>query len=164
MYRRTVFVSLAMLLALRCSGQEAAVPTTKVELIVHPQKADVGTSIRLLPADPELRNGNAAPIMLRIIWEQRNYMQNIVPQFDGLLALPYNDPQIAKIISFGGFQHQLHRAAYTSDAEWDYPLNEESMDAIMLPDVQGFRNFAGRGMSLWIGTLWSYDISVAEKK
>ena len=44
----------------------------------------------------------------------------------------------------------MRRAAYTRDADWDYPFGEQPMITILLPDVQGMRNFAGRVMSLWI--------------
>lgn len=124
----------------------------EIEITLHPRRAESSQSIRLLPADPELRDGDAAVVMLRIIWEQRAYMETVVPQFEGLMELPYDDPKIEKTIAFQRFYEQLHRAAYIREAHWNYPLREEPLAYILLPDVQGFRMFVGRGLSLWVGT------------
>lgn len=151
--RREVLWSLTLLVSLASIATRPATALEPItaDLSVHPQRADARSPLRLLPADPDLRDGNAAVVLLRMIWEQRMYMQSVVPQFPRLLELPYNDPQIPKTINFDRFQYQLRRAAYMRNAEWNYPLNDEPLGIILLPDVQGLRNFAGRGLSLWIG-------------
>jgi len=165
MIRRLTILLMTVLVSVPWSEDHAtAVEPIQVELNVHSQRADSRKPLRLLPADPDLKEGNASVVLLRMIWEQRGYMQTVVPQFGRLAELPYNDPQIAKIIAFDGFNHQLHRAAYMRTAEWQYPLHDELLGMILLPDVQGLRNFAGRGLSLWIGTkIASGDLDAAQE-
>jgi hypothetical protein len=107
---------------------------------------------RLLPAEFELKDGNAATIILRMIWEQRPYMQEVFGTHDADLELAIDDPKILEIGTkhFDGFYHQLRRAAYRRTAEWEYPIGETPAVNILLPDVQGGREFAGRALSVWI--------------
>lgn len=106
---------------------------------------------RLLPAEYELQDGNAAPILLRLPWEQTKYFSTVVPTFQEYLDLPLDDP---KLLASGGlmarFYDDLRRAAYRRTADWEYPLGEEPAAATLLPDVQGSRQIAGRGLSVWI--------------
>lgn len=126
--------------------------TKRITLTISPQQeAEVSEAYRLLPADPDLRDGNAAIEMLRIIWEQQPYMQTVVPKLSELSDLPYDDPRVAQGIHFDGFTPKLRRAAYTRNAYWDYPLDDEPLAMILLPDVQGFRDFLGRGLPMWVG-------------
>ncbi|MCA9184956.1 MAG: hypothetical protein KDA99_05030 [Planctomycetales bacterium] len=108
------------------------------------------TEIRLLPADTELEDGNAAVVLLRMIWEQQHFMQNVAPQIDDLAQLPFDDPKVANDFHFDNFYRQMRHAAYMRDAKWEYPLNQRPLSMVLLPDVQGMRQFAGRGMKLWI--------------
>ena len=41
----------------------------------------------------------------------------------------------------------MKRAAYRREAAWEYPLSEEPPFLILLPDVQGLRQWLGRGLS-----------------
>ena len=51
-----------------CPGQS---PATTVELTVTPAESPAPShALRLLPTAPELKDGNAAVVMLRMIWEQ----------------------------------------------------------------------------------------------
>ena len=108
-------------------------------------------SLRLLPADPELKDGNAAVVMLRMIWEQQRFMRDTLPKFRELAKLPHDDPRIQNDFNFDGFEHQLRRAAYMRDADWNYPIGEEQLSMILLPDAQGLRAFVRDCMSVWIG-------------
>jgi len=147
MYARLLFICIVAIAASKAaSGQSPR----NVSLKLIPEAASETDNLRLLPADPELKNGNAAVVMLRMIWEQQHYMQQFMPQISELIDLPYDDPKIIEF-PFGHFVSQLRRAAYMRDADWYYPINEVPMAMILLPDVQGLRQFVGRGMSLWVG-------------
>lgn len=145
--RTLIFYSVVIALSGQVSGQDP----DRVALNVSPVLAANNTTLRLLPADPDLKDGNAAVVMLRLIWEQTQFMQSVAPKLNELVQLPYDDPRIIDGFRFGHFQAQLQRAAYIRDAQWNYPLGEEPLATILLPDVQGFRQFVGRGMSLWVG-------------
>jgi hypothetical protein len=104
---------------------------------------------RLLPAEYELHEGNAAPILLRLPWEQTAYFRDVVPKFGDYLDLPLDDPKLRGPEVFAFFPH-LKRAAYRKTADWQYPIGEEPLANILLPDVQGARSIAGYGLSVWI--------------
>jgi hypothetical protein len=107
---------------------------------------------RLFPAEYELQRGNAAPILLRVAWEQTPYFSKIVPTFSDYLDLPLNDPKLLSKndVFDSNFYHALKRAAFKRTADWEYPLGEEPAATILLPDVQGARAIAGYGLSVWI--------------
>jgi len=107
---------------------------------------------RLLPAEYELRDGNAAPILLRLPWEQETYFTSVVPTFSDYLDLPLDDPKVldsGKVFA-PRLYVELKRAAYRRTAEWEYPIGERPIANILLPDVQGARQIIGRGLSVWI--------------
>jgi hypothetical protein len=150
MLRRWVVLILWMALPWSGSSVLAQEPET-VKLSLHPQRAEEGNGIRLLPASDELRDGNAAVVMLRILWEQNHFIREIQPRIHELRALPYDDPQVLNEFPFDYFASQLRRAAYMRTADWHYPLDERPLATVLLPDLQGMRDYVGRGMSLWIG-------------
>lgn len=120
-----------------------------VTLRVAAASAEESNALRLLPASPDLKDGNAAVVMLRTTWEQANWMQKVWPKLGEVCDLPHDDPKVQEI-PFDSFQRQLYRAAMMKDAHWEYPINSEPLASILLPDVQGFRQLAGRGMKIWI--------------
>ena len=131
-----------------CLCRSSVAQTATLQL--HPELASArATAVRLLPKDTELKEGNAAVVILRMIWEQQQFMQNVVPKIPEFLELPFDDPRLAKEFPFDRRQEELLRAAYMRHADWNYPLHEESLATILLPDVQGMRTFAGHGLSLW---------------
>lgn len=148
MFIRIVYSCIAVFIAGNVAYGQDSKP---VELHLWPLSASESAGPRLLPTDPELKDGNAAVVLLRMIWEQQPYMQSVLPTFPELLKLPYDDLRIVNDFHFGHFYATMKRAAYMRDAEWNYPLNEEPLGTILLPDIQGLRDLAGRGMSLWIG-------------
>lgn len=143
-----VFFLCALLAATGRAAEIEDVETVRVPLSLSPQRAEDGASYRLLPAAPELKEGNAAVVMLRMIWEQQPFLLNTAREIRELMELPYDDPKVREF-QFGHFKSVLQRAAYMEDAEWHYPLEEIPMSMILLPDVQGLRDILGRGMSLW---------------
>ncbi|MCG8649387.1 MAG: hypothetical protein MI861_06125 [Pirellulales bacterium] len=151
--RRTIFLFGLVWLALGSDRLVAQQPEQTVSMkLTGAEVPALRTRYQLLPTVLQQRDGNAAVVMLRMIWEQQSYMQDIAPQIPGLLDLPYDDPKIPEILKFNHFYRQLRRAAYMRDADWYYPLNEEPHATILLPDVQGLRNFGARGLKLWVGT------------
>lgn len=123
-----------------------------VELTLHarpvPSNPD---SVRLLPREHELRDGNAAIELLRMPWEQHNFMVLERELMSDWLKMKGDDPELQKYENaFLTFKQKMRRAAYKRTADWDYPLGEQPYVTILLPDAQGMRRFAGRVMSLWI--------------
>jgi hypothetical protein len=120
------------------------------ELTVTPRAIETPLmKYRLLPAEYELRDGNAAPILLRLPWERAAYFKDVVPTFKDYLDVPLTSQKLRGQEVFSLFQH-LERAAYRKTADWQYPIDEEPLAEILLPDVQGARNLVGYGLSVWI--------------
>lgn len=131
-------------------GEEETKP---IELTLTPRAIEQPLlNHRLLPAEFELREGNAATLILRMPWEQQPYMQNVFGTFDDDLDLAIDDPKIIEngTQGFDRFYRQLRRAAYKRTADWDYPVGEAPAAYILLPDVQGGREFVGKELSVWI--------------
>lgn len=124
--------------------------TGAIEIKVYPMQINEDSfALGLLPDENQLKDGNAAPVLLRLIYEQQNYMTKIAPNFPVWLDRSFDDNEMRNSIRFDRFFKQLKRAAYIRDAEWNYPINEEPMIEISLPDVQSSRIFVGRGLSLF---------------
>ncbi len=107
---------------------------------------------RLLPAEYELRDGNAATIVLRLPWDQTPYFSDVVPKFRQFLEVPLSDRDRIRSAGAGlspHFYDELRRAAYRRTADWQYPLDQKPISEILLPDVQGSRAIF-RGLSVWI--------------
>ena len=123
-------------------------PTT-VRLTLHPQAIEDNGPLRpLLPEAPDLKPGNAAVVLLRMPWAQRTWMQEWSPKLFELLKLPPGDPRVAEF-PFDRFAAEMRRAAFMRNADWAYPLEEESLDSISTPDILELPIFF-RGMSIWI--------------
>ena len=126
------------------------IKTETIPLKIAPASAKESNALRLLPASPDLEEGNASVVMLRLIWEQTKWMQEVWPKLGEVAELPHDDPKVAEI-PFDGFQRRLYRAAMMKHADWEYPIDREPLVTILLPDAQGFRNLAGRGLHIWNG-------------
>ena len=139
-------------LCLSMQMQFANAQDSVVELTLHPQNVPSNPdAIRLLPREHELRDGNAAIELLRMPWEQSNFMKLKSESMSDWLEMKGDDPELSKWDSaFMVFKTKMRRAAYIRDADWDYPIGEQPLGTITLPDVQGMRSFVGRVMSLWI--------------
>jgi hypothetical protein len=131
------------------------------ELIVAPRAVEEPRlAHRLMPLEYELREGNAAPIILRLAWEQTKYFSTVVPTFEEQLKLPLNDPKLIEAgpILKSHFYEELRRAAHRRTAQWEYPIGEQDNLEILLPDSQAARQIAGRGLSVWI----RYQLAIGE--
>lgn len=123
---------------------------TVVTLSLRPALIDdVAQPRRLLPADPDLKPGNAAVVLLRMPWEQLRFMSEWYTTLAELASLPPDDPRVAEL-PFDRFANQMRRAAFMRDADWAYPIDDEPLDSILLPDVQGLRQLVGHGMTVWV--------------
>jgi hypothetical protein len=153
MRRITLCLTLLSLISVPQQLVRGAEEKKPIELTLTPREIEQPLlQHRLLPAEFELQDGNAATIILRMPWEQQPYMQKVFGTFDDDLELSIDDP---KIIENGtqGFDHffdMLKRAAFRRTADWEYPIGEEATAYILLPDVQGGREFVGKELSVWI--------------
>ena len=107
---------------------------------------------RLMPAEHELVDGNAAPIILRLPWDQSPYLSKAFPTLHEYRHMTLDDPRLlnAKNVFPPRFYHELKRAAFRRTADWEYPIGEKPFEEILLPDVQWGRGFVGYGLSVWI--------------
>jgi len=127
-------------------ADEAAV----IKLTIHPSRIDGAAAYpRLLPEDPDLRPGNAAVVLLRMPWLEWTWIQEWLPKLAEIAQLPPDDPRVAEV-PFDSFAGAMRRAAFIRDADWAYPLADEPLASIPLPDVQGLIDFIGRGMPIWV--------------
>jgi hypothetical protein len=101
---------------------------------------------RLFPLAPDLKEGNAVPIYLRL-----NFEQNDAARRDWSLtplkwnALPIDKIPLAEAKKFldhyKRFLRQFELGAQRKTAEWNYTLDQGSVIDILLPDVQQMRGF-----------------------
>jgi hypothetical protein len=122
-----------------------------IEIALHPQAIESpALKYRLFPAETELKDGNAVPILLRLPWEQMNWMNKVFPTLHEWEERPLDSPewQTAGSVLPENFYSEMKRAAFRRDASWEYPIGEtQALYLILLPDVQGLRGFLGRGLS-----------------
>ncbi len=119
---------------------------------------------RLLPLESELKPGNAAPILLRLPWEQPFWMKDVFPTLADWAARPLDDPrwkmtEQAEHLVPERFYSEMKRAAFRKGVSWEYPIGETpSPHLILLPDVHGLRTFLGHGLTARI----RYELSRGE--
>jgi hypothetical protein len=103
---------------------------------------------RLLPMAPDLKEGNAVPIYLRLAHEQNDAARKHwteTPQ--KLNEAPLDPEHLAEARKFlgeiqGRFLTQLDYGARRRTAEWDYTIEQPDPISILLPDLQSMRNYA----------------------
>jgi hypothetical protein len=122
-----------------------------IELEIEPRAIETPVlKYRLLPTEPELKPGDAVPILLRLPWEQMPWMTKVFPTVYEWDERPLTAPEWA---TSGGvlperFFSEMKRAAFRREAHWEYPLGEtQTPYLILLPDVQGLRVFLAGGLS-----------------
>lgn len=107
---------------------------------------------RLYPEDIDRHDGNAAPILLRLPWDQGHWMNKVAPTLPEWEQRPLTAPEWTTFekdyIFPDRFYLEIKRAAYRRDAQWEYPIHETSFPhLILLNDVQGLRSFLGHGLT-----------------
>ena len=121
-----------------------------IELTIEAQALETQVlKYQLVPMESELKPGNAAPILLRLPWDQSVWMTTIYPKLHEWVDRPLSAPEWAAWNDAlpERFYQEMKRAAFRRDAEWEYPIHEtENPFMILLPDVQGLRTFLGYGL------------------
>lgn len=124
--------------------------STKKQLQISPQTAkDYDSGFRLIPSEAEQEQGNAVPVLLRMVYEQQSFMKDVYPRLHEFAEMDIKDPKW-KDFYFDRFAEQIIRAGSMSHADWQYPLRSERPYLILLPDIQSQRQLVGRGMTAWI--------------
>lgn len=143
-------LTLLLLTVSRLVADESVVAdSTRVLVLPAKTLPDAGDTLRLLPTYTECKQGNAAVILLRMIWERQAYWNTGWAKTEELFQLPQGDRRIARELSVDHFVRQLEQAAYLRSADWNYPLDSSAPGSILLPDLQGGRHFF-RGLRLWV--------------
>jgi hypothetical protein len=124
------------------------------ELTVAPRNIETPVlKRRLFPAEYELRDGNAATILLRLPWDRTRFFAEEVPKFNAYLEIPLQEDARIRQAGEGLPEYlyaELRRAAYCRTAHWEYPLDQKPLGDVLLPDIQGARGIVGGGLSVWI--------------
>jgi len=124
--------------------------STEKQLQISPKIAnDYDSSFRLLASEAEQEQGNAVPVILRMVYEQQPFMKELYPRLHEFAEMDISDPEW-KDFYFERFAEQIIRAGSMSHADWQYPLRSERPYLILLPDIQSQSQLVGRGMTAWI--------------
>lgn len=122
-----------------------------IELIIDARAIETPVlKYRLLPAEMELKPGNAVPILLRLPWGVDYWMANVYPTLKEWDSRPLSAPEWESSdgVLPESFYDEMKRAAFRREASWEYPIQEtQSPYLILLPDVQGLSGFLRHGLS-----------------
>lgn len=144
-------IALLTLTAVLLTHSLSAEEPKPIEITLHPQAVEAPVlKYRLFPTESERRPGNAAPILLRLPWEQQPWMTKVYPTLHDWTDRPLTAPEWKSWDNAlpERFYGEMKRAAFRRQAEWGYPIEEtQSLYAILLPDIQGLRTFLGAGLS-----------------
>jgi hypothetical protein len=117
------------------------------ELTVGPAAEPIpALKYHLLPPPEELVRGNAAPIYLRVIWEQHpNWHESVFREPRRLVELsleelPLDEAKKAVSVVESALE-QFAAAARRSDCNWEYVMEEDPLSTL-LPDAQSMRNLS----------------------
>jgi hypothetical protein len=149
-YFLRLFIAITSLLVPPCNllAQQTNTQQKVLELEPHAAKTHL-PAVSLLPSEVDMETGNAVPVLLRMVYEQQNFMKDTYPKLHEYAELNFDDPKLDEI-SFDRFAEQIIRAGSMSFADWQYPLRSERPYSILLPDLQSQRQLVGRGMTIWI--------------
>ncbi|HEV3259387.1 MAG TPA: hypothetical protein VG013_21150 [Gemmataceae bacterium] len=116
-------------------------------LTLTPRRAPVpALKYRLFPRSSELKDGNAVPIYLRLVFEQSDAARRRWVELPSAWnKLPLERLPMAEARKFlqghRNFLRQCELGARRKTAEWNYTLDQGSFIDILLPDVQQMRGF-----------------------
>jgi hypothetical protein len=116
-------------------------------LEITPQPEPVpALKYRLFPTVTELKDGNAVPIYLRLVFEQSE--KTLRWRYETPLRwneLPLDQLPLDKVRQFLNqnrrFLQQMQLGSRRRTAEWNYTLDEGDPIGILLPDAQSMRNY-----------------------
>ncbi len=141
------FGSLTLLL-IAIFGEARADDPAEIALSLHPARIDpFAAPPRLLPADPDLKPGNAAVVLNGLIAERQGYWNSWDTIYDDA-RLPVGDPRIAAT-EVAGIIPDMIRAGLIRDADWNHPVREVGAN-VYLGDMQMVRGLLERPLTIWI--------------
>jgi hypothetical protein len=136
----------ALLLAI--SGELRGDDPVEIVLALHPARIDpFAAPPRLLPADPDLKPGNAAVVLNMLMAERQGYWSLRDTIYDDA-RLPVGDPRIAAT-EVAGIIPDMTRAGLIRDADWNHPVREVGAN-VYLGDMQMVRGLLERPLTIWI--------------
>ena len=141
------FGSLTLLL-IAIFGEARADDPVEIALSLHPARIDpFAAPPRLLPADPDLKPGNAAVVLNGLMAERQGYWNSWDTIYDDA-RLPVGDPRIAAT-EVAGIIPDMVRAGLIRDADWNHPVREVGAN-VYLGDMQMVRGLLERPLTIWI--------------
>lgn len=113
-------------------------------ILIRPKTATRTLSSPLFPSRERIQNGAAAPIFLRQNFEATHQMKVFRENYKRKdFEVELSDLDVAAIRHGTPLQlGELRRAAFRSHAGWEYPLQEEPVGFILLPDVAESRLYS----------------------
>ncbi len=112
-------------------------------VIIRPKRAAIDSQVQLFPSQDQRKPGNAAPIFLRTNFEARaeiDARQQIVLQ--RLIDQPIAQLDVEAIRRLAPLRlDELRRAAFREYAGWEFPIFDQPLIDILLPDVHESRSF-----------------------
>ena len=153
------FVAVAVLL-LAIFGEARADDPVEIALSLHRARIDpFAAPPRLLPADPDLKPGNAAVVLNGLMAERQGYWNSWDTIYDDAW-LPVGDPRIAAT-EVAGIIPDMIRAGLIRDADWNHPVREVGAN-VYLGDMQMVRGLLERPLTIWIKQkLAEHDLTAA---
>ena len=153
------FGSLTLLL-IAIFGEARADDPVEIALSLHPARIDpFAAPPRLLPADPDLKQGNAAVVLNGLMAERQGYWNSWDTIYDDA-SLPVGDPRIAAT-EVAGIIPDMIRAGLIRDADWNHPVREVGAN-VYLGDMQNVRGLLERPLTIWIKQkLAEHDLTAA---
>ena len=147
-----------LLLAISCEAM--ADNPVEIVLALHPARIDpFAAPPRLLPADPDLKPGNAAVVLNGLMAERQGYWNSWDTIYDDAW-LPVGDPRIAAT-EVAGIIPDMIRAGLIRDADWNHPVREVGAN-VYLGDMQMVRGLLERPLTIWIKQkLAEHDLAAA---
>ena len=120
----------------------------EIALSLHPARIDpFAAPPRLLPADPDLKPGNAAVVLNGLMAERQGYWSVWDTIYDDA-RLTVGDPRIAAT-DVAGIIPDMIRAGLIRDADWNHPVREDGAN-VYLGDMQMVRGLLERPLTIWI--------------
>ena len=135
-------------LLLAISSEAIADDPVEIVLALHPARIDpFAAPPRLLPADPDLKPGNAAVVLNGLMAERQGYWSVWDTIYDDA-RLTVGDPRIAAT-DVAGIIPDMIRAGLIRDADWNHPVREDGAN-VYLGDMQMVRGLLERPLTIWL--------------
>lgn len=134
--------------AFKTGGMPKTKDGTKVSertLLLRPATAVTAVDNRLYPSTALMRPGDAAPIFLRINSENLAWRKAVNQlNLEECLDMNLQDLKVEEIEQARAYiiRSEMRRLVFRRTAGWQYPIFEEPLFSILLPDVQESRSYA----------------------